>query len=167
MELTLLSVGRAGALWRDVIAEYEARAGRYFRLKRIEVREAGARGKSEDVIRREEGSRLLSRAPDRADVVALARDGALWSSEQLADYLKRCMDESRPGVAFVVGGAYGLGNDVLDAGTRLSLSHMTLPHELALALLLEQIYRAGTMLRGEPYHKGGVPRRRGGEGRGA
>lgn len=167
MELTLLSVGRAGALWRDVIAEYEARAGRYFKLKRIEVREAGARGKSEDAIRLEEGSRLLARTPDRADVVALTRNGALWSSEQLADYLKRGMVGSRPGIAFLVGGASGLGNDVLDAGTRLSLSRMTLPHELALALLLEQIYRAGTILRGEPYHKRGLPRRRGGEGRGA
>ena len=60
-----------------------------------------------------------------------------------------------PGVAFVIGGAFGLGEAVLDRSrTRLSLSDMTLPHEMARLFLAEQLYRAGTILRGEPYHKG-------------
>ena len=63
--------------------------------------------------------------------------------------------EASPGVAFAIGGAFGLGEPVLArARVRLSLSDMTLPHEMARLFLAEQLYRAGTILRGEPYHKG-------------
>ena len=76
-------------------------------------------------------------------------------SRELAAYLEGLAVQSAPGVAFVIGGAFGLGPEVVDrSGKRLSLSSMTLPHEMARLFLAEQLYRAGTILRGEPYHKG-------------
>ena len=76
-------------------------------------------------------------------------------SRELAGYLERHGIRASAGVAFVIGGAFGLGSAVLERARRtLSLSKMTLPHEMARLLLMEQLYRAGTISRGEPYHKG-------------
>ncbi len=77
------------------------------------------------------------------------------NSRELARYLEQRALTASAGVAFIIGGAYGLGNDVLAQTQRkLSLSPMTLPHQVARLVLAEQLYRAGTILRGEPYHKG-------------
>jgi 23S rRNA (pseudouridine1915-N3)-methyltransferase len=85
----------------------------------------------------------------------MTREGESMASEELARYLERHAVRSSPGVAFVIGGAHGLAEAVLERGRRrLSLSKMTLPHEMARLVLAEQLYRAGTILRGEPYHKG-------------
>lgn len=102
-----------------------------------------------------EGERLLSRVPPGVEVAALTRDGTPLSSRGLADWLQELAVGGHPGVAFLIGGAYGLHGDVLSrARRRVSLSAMTLPHEFARLVLAEQIYRAGTIARGEPYHKG-------------
>jgi 23S rRNA (pseudouridine1915-N3)-methyltransferase len=162
MEVRVLSVGTPGAAWRELVTAYERRAGRYFRLNRITVREEPARGRSPEEIRERECGRLLQRAGSGLEIVALTRAGELWSSERLAQYLDRLMTQARPGTAFLIGGALGLGSEALAAGPQLSLSRMTLPHELALVFLLEQLYRAGTILRGEPYHKGPGAGKRGG-----
>jgi 23S rRNA (pseudouridine1915-N3)-methyltransferase len=103
----------------------------------------------------EEGKRLLARVPAGAEVVALDRRGAAWSSERLARYLDELAIRASPGAAFLIGGAFGLSEEVLArASHRLSLSALTFPHELARLIMAEQLYRAGTILRGEPYHKG-------------
>ncbi|HEX5521300.1 MAG TPA: 23S rRNA (pseudouridine(1915)-N(3))-methyltransferase RlmH [Longimicrobiaceae bacterium] len=156
MKLVLLSVGRPRRLFADAIAEYEARAGRYFRFEAADVREEPLRreGDAERVMG-EEGKRLLARIPERYHLVALHRGGEEWSSERLARYLGDASLGRIEGVAFVIGGALGLAPEVLQrADVQLALSTFTLPHELARLVLAEQIYRAGTILRGEPYHKG-------------
>ena len=108
-----------------------------------------------EVVRRAEGERLLARIPDGLEVVALTREGNGMDSRELSRYLERHAVRSSPGVAFVIGGAWGLADDVMArARRRLSLSRMTLPHEMARLVLAEQLYRAGTIQRGEPYHKG-------------
>ncbi len=76
-------------------------------------------------------------------------------SRELADFMAERALRSVQDVTFVIGGAFGLGEGILERSTlRLSLSPMTLPHEIARLLLVEQLYRAGTILRNEPYHKG-------------
>ena len=102
-----------------------------------------------------ESGRLLSRVPDGLELIALTRGGKQMGSEELSGYLQELGVRSSAGVAFLIGGAHGLAQDILTkARRRLSLSAMTLPHEVARLVLAEQLYRAGTIARGEPYHKG-------------
>lgn len=155
MKLAVAAVGTPGTpgLARAVEA-YEERARRYFRLEVTEVSAAG--DGDPDRARRREAEALAGRVPEDLQVFALAREGKALTSRGLARHLDRLATYGRPGAAFLVGGAHGLAPSVLDrADHRLSLSPMTLPHELARLVLTEQIYRAGTILRGEPYHKGG------------
>ena len=155
MRLTLISVGKTRGPAAEWIADYETRIRRYFTFEAVEVREYPSHQASgpEEVLR-EEGARLLARAPAGAEVVALHRVGQAWSSERLAGYLADAGLNATPAIAFVIGGAFGLSAEVLArARHHLSLSAMTLPHEMARLLLTEQLYRAGTIQRGEPYHK--------------
>lgn len=155
MKLTVLAVGPPeGTGVAGPIREYEERAGRYFSLEVCELPAAPGRLPTERAVRRE-GENLLERLPDDAEVFALSREGKGISSRGLASYLDRLATYGRAGAAFVVGGAHGLDPRVLQAADRrLSLSPMTLPHGLARLVLMEQIYRAGTILRNEPYHRG-------------
>lgn len=154
--MTLLCVGRPRGTLAEPIADYEARVRRYFAFEAAEVREESSRrGGDLERIRTEEGRRLLARLPASLELVALTRDGEMWSSERLAAYLSGIAVQGRAGAAFAIGGAFGLAADLLhQARHRLSLSAFTLPHELARLVLAEQLYRAGTIMRGEPYHKG-------------
>ena len=143
MKITTIVVGRAGAPLKDAILEYETRAGRYWKFNVIEVASE---------------TRLLARLPERAQIVALTRKGRGMSSADLAGYLQDHALHSTPEVCFVIGGAAGLSAGVLDrAHKRWSLSDGTLPHQLARLVLAEQLYRAGTIIRNEPYHKGPSP----------
>jgi 23S rRNA (pseudouridine1915-N3)-methyltransferase len=135
------------------IDEYESRAGRYWPLVVAEVREASGRGVSAADARRREGERLIERLPDGAVVLACDERGDRLTSPEFAALLTTARDAARD-VAFVVGGAYGLDDAVRRAASRsLQLAPWTLPHELARLVLAEQLYRAGTIARGEPYHK--------------
>jgi 23S rRNA (pseudouridine1915-N3)-methyltransferase len=156
MKVTLLAVGRARGALAGAIAEYEGRLRHYWVFEAAQVKEepfrrAGDAGR----VRDEEGKRLLARVPPGSEVVALHETGKQWSSEELSRWLQERALRGSPGAAFLVGGAYGLSDEVLrTARHRLSLSAFTLPHELARLVLTEQLYRAGTLARGEPYHKG-------------
>jgi 23S rRNA (pseudouridine1915-N3)-methyltransferase len=156
MKLSVVAVGRVKGAIAEAIADYEARLGRYFPFESHEVKEEPYRGRGDAPrVRDEEGKRLLARVPAGARVIALHETGRGWSSQQLADHLAKLQVDSSPGAAFLVGGAYGLSDDILSrAAHTLSLGAHTLPHELARLVLTEQLYRAGTILRGEPYHKG-------------
>lgn len=135
------------------IEEFETRAGRYWPLDVHEVREEPARGASADLVREREGERLLARVPTGADIVACDVDGATMRSDAFAQWLQRTRESARS-VALIIGGAFGLSDSVrARARSRLSLASWTLPHELARLVLAEQLYRAGTIVRGEPYHK--------------
>ena len=150
-----MAVGRPVALLADAIAEYEKRAGRYFNFEAVEVKEERARkGLDDEQIRQNESRRLLERVPAGFEIIAMTRDGQQWSSDDLARYFEQLAMSGKAGAAFLIGGALGLSMDAIRRAQRqLSLSAMTLTHEMARALLTEQIYRAGTILRGEPYHK--------------
>jgi 23S rRNA (pseudouridine1915-N3)-methyltransferase len=153
MELVLLAVGKLRPSYREAMDDYLRRLGRHVKVREIEVREA-ARAPTVEAQRSEEAGRLLARRPAGSRLVALARLGTGWSSEELARRLGRWMQEARP-VALAIGGSRGLAPDLLAAaGDRWSLGPLTLPHELARVVVGEQLYRAVTILRGEPYHKG-------------
>jgi len=156
MKVMLVVVGQVRGEMADAVVEYEKRARRYWKFELIEVASGSpARDSSPDAVRNSEGERILSRIPPTIDVVALTRDGKGMDSRELSRYLEEHGIRASAGVAFVIGGAFGLGADVLKRSRRkLSLSTMTLTHEMARLFLAEQLYRAGTILRGEPYHKG-------------
>jgi 23S rRNA (pseudouridine1915-N3)-methyltransferase len=156
MTIYVVVVGRVKSpSLRKACEEYEARTRHYVKLEVREVREGGLPDRDAERIRKIEGEALLKAIPRDANVVAVTRNGKSLSSSELAQQLDEWKQSSRD-VAFIVGGAHGLDEIMMSrAQSRLSLSQMTFPHELARLTLLEQLYRACTILRGEPYHKGG------------
>lgn len=153
LKLQVVCVGEPSRPLARAIAEYEARAGRYFDLRIVEVR--AGRGDPAR-IRATEADALLSEVPERGRTFALAREGDRLDTRGLVDELHDIAAYGSGAAAWLVGGAFGLSASVLAAvDRRISVSDLTLPHELARLVLAEQLYRAGTILRGEPYHKGG------------
>jgi 23S rRNA (pseudouridine1915-N3)-methyltransferase len=134
------------------IRDYEERARRYWPLDIVEVKDESARTSSPDVVRRREGERLAV-AIGGARVIACEVGGRRMSSPEFAEWVQG-LREAAADVAFVIGGAFGLADALAQRATaRISFSSWTLPHELARLVLAEQLYRAGTIVRGEPYHK--------------
>ena len=116
-----------------------------------EVKEVNLRGRSAAEVLRDEGRRLLAAWPQAPVVAALVVEGRALDSDAFAAWLQKAFE--RGGAGFVIGGSLGLAGEVRTrAAERLSLSALTLPHQLARVVLLEQIFRAGKILRGEPYH---------------
>lgn len=154
MRVSVLVVGkpRQGGL-AEAISDYETRAARYWPLEVHEVREESSRSRSVEQVKTIEAERLLARAQGGVRVIACDPGGDALTSAQFASLLEMSRDTATD-VAFAIGGAHGLGDAVLARATRrLSLAPWTLPHELARLVLAEQLYRAGTIMRGEPYHK--------------
>ena len=154
MRLVVAVVGKArNRALGEAIRDYEKRAARYWPLDVREVREERATGASVDRVKEREGLRLSEKIPERAQTVACEIDGRPFSSTQFADFLQAAREQDRD-VAFLIGGAFGLAASLRTGSTlKLSLAPWTLPHEIARLVLVEQIYRAGTIVRGEPYHK--------------
>ena len=144
----MVSVGRLGRTpVADAVREYESRAARYWSLSCVEVRQEQARSLSPDQVRSREWERAAA-AVSGSPVVCDER-GRAMTSTMFAEFLDAGTD-----VTFVIGGAFGLPDDARSAAsTVLALAPWTLSHDLARLVLAEQLYRAGTILRGEPYHK--------------
>ena len=159
MKVKIVVVGGPGPLLADAIAEYEERAARYWTLEVAEVKaEKASKGKTEQAVQAAEGERLLERVTAGSQIVALTRQGGdAWSSARLARLLEERALHSGPDMTFLIGGAFGLSAEVLRiAERRMRLSAFTLTHDIARLVLAEQLYRAGTIVRNEPYHKGRV-----------
>jgi 23S rRNA (pseudouridine1915-N3)-methyltransferase len=151
--LHVVAVGKLRPCFREAADDYLARLSRYLPVAEREAKEAGRAG-NDAAQRREEGKRLTALVPPGCLVVALTRGGEAWSSAELARRLGRWRDEGRD-VALLVGGSTGLDDGLAAAaGHRWSLGALTLPHELARVVVLEQCYRAATILAGQKYHKG-------------
>lgn len=143
---------RSGAC-AELAAEYAKRSGRFARVEMKEVRGGGGANAAE--TRQREGERLLE-ALEHADFVVVCDErGKQRSSEELANLLGKRMAQGGAGrLVFVIGGGEGLSDEVrARAAEVLSLSRMTLSHELARVLMMEQIYRALTILANHPYHR--------------
>ena len=153
MHTSLIAVGKLRPAYREVADDYLRRLSRYGPVTEREIKAAG-RAATPELRVTEESARIVGALPGRGTVVVLDGAGSSWSSEALAAHLDRWRLEAAP-VVLVVGGAFGVAPDLLRrAAFRWSLGPLTLPHELARVIVLEQWYRAWTMLRGEPYHKG-------------
>jgi 23S rRNA (pseudouridine1915-N3)-methyltransferase len=151
---TIVAVGRLRGWTAEGCDDYLTRLRRYFPFEVVEVPEEDINRRSPEEVLSAEAERLLKRIPAEAHVVALDRErGKQLSSEDLALKLSSLGVSGRSHVAFVLGGALGLSPGVLDrADERLSFGPITLPHALARVVLLEQLYRAVKIERGEKYH---------------
>lgn len=156
MKLMLLTVGKISQRpMQQLVEDYAGRLGRYLPLEIVELKEEKGGGKKPDprFIREKEGERVLTRIPDDAFVLLLDERGKGVGSEELASRLEAHMIDGTRTLCFVIGGAYGLSEPLkARADLLLSLSSMTLTHQMARMLLLEQLYRAMTIIRNEPYH---------------
>ncbi len=151
---TIVAVGRLKG-WPDAGCEdYLKRLRRYFPVEVIEVAEEDMNRRSPEEVLSAEGARILKRLPADAHVVALDRErGKARSSEDIARSLGSFGLSGRSHAAFVLGGALGLSAGVIGrANESWSLGKITLPHALARVVLLEQLYRAAKIERGEKYH---------------
>ncbi|HRH37722.1 MAG TPA: 23S rRNA (pseudouridine(1915)-N(3))-methyltransferase RlmH [Flavobacteriales bacterium] len=152
MKIRLLYVGRThrGPM-AEITEEYLARLRRTIAIEEVVVAEAG---KGDPAFQqRTECERILAALRPGERVVALDERGKQWTSPKLAEQLGRWRDQGTRQIVFVVGGAYGLNEEVrAKADVVLALSAMTFPHQLVRPILAEQIYRAFTILGGTPYH---------------
>jgi 23S rRNA (pseudouridine1915-N3)-methyltransferase len=163
MRLLIAAVGRLKqGPERDLAAAYHKRAeatGRSLGLRGIEVVEI-RESRAQDVERRrvEESIALANVIPDGAIVIVLDQRGESLDSPALAGLLREWRAEDRAAACFIVGGADGLAPSLIErAKIRLAFGKATWPHQLVRVMLLEQLYRAGTILTGHPYHRGDRP----------
>lgn len=159
MKVTILCVGKVKEkFYRDALAEFEKRLGRYCRPEIVEVADEqtpdGASPALEEQIREKEGARILSRIKDGQYVCTLEIRGKKMTSEDFSVFLEKAAVEGRGQIVFVIGGSLGLSESVRRrSDAAVSFSDMTFPHQLMRVILCEQIYRGFRILHGEPYHK--------------
>jgi 23S rRNA (pseudouridine1915-N3)-methyltransferase len=151
LKVRVASIGKdRSGLFAPAVAEYAARLTHYAQFSLVELPEAKA---EKAVAQKKEAEALLALKGPRDWLVALDERGTALTSVALAQFVSKAQTSAKD-LLFVIGGDEGLSAEVLSAAQlKLSLSAMTLPHRLARVVLVEQVYRAFTILRGEPYHK--------------
>lgn len=159
MNITIIAVGKLKEKYlKQGIDEYVKRLSAYAKIQIIEIPDEKAPEELSEtemrLVKQKEGQRIIAKIPTDAHVIALAIEGKMKTSEQLAADLERLMTYGKSKIALVIGGSLGLSDDVLArANEQLSFSKMTFPHQLMRLVLVEQVYRAFRIMRGEPYHK--------------
>ena len=159
MKITILAVGKLKEkYWKQAISEYEKRLSAYSKIEIIEVPDEKApenmSDKEIEQVKEKEGQRLLAKIKPQATVITLEIQGEMLSSEGLAKELQQRMTQGQSDFVFVIGGSNGLHQDVLNRSNyALSFSKMTFPHQMMRVVLIEQVYRAFKIMRGENYHK--------------
>ena len=159
MNITIISVGKLKEKYLKMgIEEYVKRLGGYAKMELIEVPDEKAPEQLSEadmeIVKKKEGERILAKINDGTYVIALALDGKMKTSEEMAAGIDSLMTYGKSKVAFVIGGSLGLHKDVLNrADEKLCFGKMTLPHQLMKLVLVEQIYRSFRIIKGEPYHK--------------
>lgn len=153
MKLVLIQVGKTDASYLQTgIAEYEKRLPHYGPFELITIPDV-KKVKDEQDQKKKEGAAILSKIQGGDFVVLLDENGKHLTSRKLSDFLQKKMNESLKRLVFVIGGPYGFSEEVYQAGQmKLSLSAMTFSHQMVRLFFLEQLYRAQTILRNEPYH---------------
>lgn len=159
LNIQIVCVGKIKeAFYRDAIAEYTKRLGRYCKLKIIEVADENTPQNAsvilEEQIREKEAERILKAISDHTYVCILAIEGKEFDSVSFAQKIDSLATNGASDITFVIGGSLGLAASVYQkADMKLSFSKMTFPHQLMRVILLEQIYRGFRIIHNEPYHK--------------
>lgn len=156
MAFTVVAVGKLKEkFWKAACDEYLKRLQPYMRTRIVEIADIDpARAGGVDAARRKEGEAILAALPAQAHVILLAIEGKERSSESFSQRLDSLLIQGKSDISFVIGGSDGVSEDVrARADETLSFGPITLPHNLARVVLLEQLYRAEKISRGEPYHK--------------
>lgn len=155
MKITLVALGKHMPHWvTSAYQEYVKRFPADFQLQLIEM-SMGKRTKGVDIVRlqRREGEQMLAAIPKGSLVVALEVTGQQWDTSELAGRLQQWRDERRH-LCLLIGGPEGLASECLKkADLRWSLSPLTFPHPLVRVIVVEQLYRAWSVLTGHPYHR--------------
>lgn len=157
MKITFLVIGKNKETYlTEGIDEYIKRMKKYISFEFNEIPGLKSTKKySVEEIKQREGEALLKQIPQNAYLVLLDERGKQMSSENFARWLKKSMVQSTQHLIFVVGGAYGFSETIYKAASaKLSLSSMTFSHQVIRLMFMEQIYRAFTIIHGEPYHHG-------------
>ncbi|MEH7503430.1 23S rRNA (pseudouridine(1915)-N(3))-methyltransferase RlmH [Neobacillus drentensis] len=159
MNISIVTVGKLKEKYlKQGIEEYLKRLTAYAKVDLIEVADEKAPEVLSELemvqVKQKEGERILARISQDTYVIALAIQGKLGSSEELAESLDKLATYGKSKIAFVIGGSLGLSEEVIKrSNEQLSFSRMTFPHQLMRLILVEQIYRAFRINRNEPYHK--------------
>jgi 23S rRNA (pseudouridine1915-N3)-methyltransferase len=159
VNISIVSVGKLKEKYLKLgIDEFTKRLTAYAKIELVEVPDEKAPEQLSELemiqVKQKEGEKILAKISPDTYVIALAIDGKMKSSEDLADSLDKLATYGKSKIAFVIGGSLGLSNEVLQrADEKLSFSKMTFPHQMMKLILLEQVYRAFRINRGEPYHK--------------
>lgn len=155
MKVTFIVVGKTVKPYlQEAEAEYDKRLKHYIRFEEIVIPELKKVAKlSENEIKVKEGSLILSKVQNSDHVILLDEGGKLYSSEEFANRMDKFAVAGAKNIVFVVGGAYGFSDEMyLRAKQKISLSKMTFSHQMVRTIFKEQLYRAYTILKGEPYH---------------
>ncbi|MDR7078770.1 23S rRNA (pseudouridine1915-N3)-methyltransferase [Neobacillus niacini] len=159
MNISIVTVGKLKEKYLKMgIDEYLKRMTLYAKVEIIEVADEKAPEELSEAemlqVKQKEGERILAKISQDTYVIALAINGKMQSSEELANTLDKLATYGKSKIAFIIGGSLGLSEDVVKrSNEQLSFSKMTFPHQLMKLILVEQIYRAFRINRGEPYHK--------------
>jgi 23S rRNA (pseudouridine1915-N3)-methyltransferase len=159
VNISIVTVGKLKEKYLKMgIDEFLKRLNSYAKVEVIEVSDEKAPEELSELemlqVKQKEGERILAKISQDTYVIALAINGKMQSSEELADTLDKLATYGKSKIAFIIGGSLGLSEEVLKrANEQLSFSKMTFPHQLMKLILVEQIYRAYRINRGEPYHK--------------
>nr|WP_269153257.1 23S rRNA (pseudouridine(1915)-N(3))-methyltransferase RlmH [Neobacillus sedimentimangrovi] len=159
VNISIITVGKLKEKYlKQGIEEYLKRLSAYAKVDIVEVADEKAPEELSDLemkqVKQKEGERILSKISPDSHVIALAIQGKMQSSEELAETLDTLATYGKSKITFVIGGSLGLSDEVIKrSNEQLSFSKMTFPHQLMRLILVEQIYRAFRINRNEPYHK--------------
>ncbi len=158
IKINIIAVGKVKEKYfLDGIKEYSKRLSGVCEFKIYEIEEENYKKVSESLaqdIKNKEGKKILSCPDFKGYIFAMAIEGKKFSSVSFANEIKKLIDSGNGTITFVIGGSYGLSDDVKSRADKLiSFSEMTFPHTLFRLMLTEQIYRAFSILGGTPYHK--------------
>jgi len=157
MQVSLIMTGKTKEPFiENGLNQYVKRISKYlsFNIKVVKGVK-NAKKMSVDEIKKEEGEMLMRKIPEGSEIILLDERGLSMSSEKFAKWFEKRMVQGGRPISFVIGGAYGFSDEIYKKATyKISLSEMTFSHQLIRLIFAEQLYRALTIIKGEPYHHG-------------